>query len=62
VIAHRLSTVVKADRIIVLEEGEITAMGKHHELVEGDGLYARMFRQQFAVALEKVKPSGAGGN
>ncbi len=59
VIAHRLSTVVKADRIVVLEDGKITAMGKHAELLEkSDGLYARMFRQQFAVAL--ATQSGAG--
>ncbi len=59
VIAHRLSTVVKADRIVVLEDGNITAMGKHAELLEmPDGLYARMFRQQFAVAL--ATQSGAG--
>jgi ABC-type multidrug transport system fused ATPase/permease subunit len=59
VIAHRLSTVVKADRIVVLEDGKITAMGKHAELLEKpDGLYARMFRQQFAVAL--ATQSGAG--
>lgn len=52
VIAHRLSTVLKADRIVVLEDGKITTVGKHHELLEiPDGLYARMFRQQFAVAL-----------
>ena len=52
VIAHRLSTVVKADRIVVLEDGKITAVGRHQELLEKpDGLYARMFRQQFAVAL-----------
>ena len=52
VIAHRLSTVVKADRIVVLEDGKITAVGKHADLLKlPDGLYARMFRQQFAVAL-----------
>lgn len=60
VIAHRLSTVVKADRIIVLEDGKITAMGKHNELLgTRDGLYARMFRQQFAVALSTQTGAGA---
>jgi ABC-type multidrug transport system fused ATPase/permease subunit len=53
VIAHRLSTVVKADRIVVLEDGQITALGRHEELLQdSEGLYARMFRQQFAVALD----------
>lgn len=53
VIAHRLSTVVKADRIVVLEDGQITAVGRHEELLQdSEGLYARMFRQQFAVALD----------
>lgn len=52
VIAHRLSTVLKADRIVVLEDGVITKVGTHKELLEDeDGLYARMYRQQFAVAL-----------
>ncbi|MEX2243485.1 MAG: ABC transporter ATP-binding protein [Fimbriimonadaceae bacterium] len=59
VIAHRLSTVVRADRIVVLEDGKVTAMGKHAELLQDtDGLYARMFRQQFAVAL--ATQNGAG--
>lgn len=52
VIAHRLSTVLKADRIVVLEDGVVTAIGRHADLLEkDDGLYARMFRQQFAVVL-----------
>lgn len=46
VIAHRLSTVVNADEIIVLRDGEIAERGKHPELLEQDGLYAQMWNRQ----------------
>ncbi len=47
VIAHRLATVKKADRIIVLDEGKIVDQGTHKELVKRDGLYARLAELQF---------------
>src|SRR5205809_6400182 len=45
-IAHRLSTVLHADRIYVLERGRIVETGRHQELVELKGLYYAMWRQQ----------------
>lgn len=46
VIAHRLSTVVDADQIIVLEQGEITGVGTHQELLQSHGLYQKLAAQQ----------------
>ena len=48
VIAHRLSTVEKADQIIVLDEGRIVESGTHHQLLDTDGLYAVLYRLQFS--------------
>jgi ATP-binding cassette subfamily B protein len=49
VIAHRLSTVRDADQILVLDEGRIVERGRHNELVAAGGLYAELYRTQFAV-------------
>lgn len=46
VIAHRLSTVIGADEIIVLQEGRVAERGKHAELLRQNGLYAAMWRRQ----------------
>ena len=49
VIAHRLATVLKADRIVVMEEGRVVEQGAHAELFAKGGLYARLARLQFGV-------------
>ena len=49
VIAHRLSTVVKADRILVLDDGRIVESGPHSELLAHGGAYARLYATQYAA-------------
>jgi ATP-binding cassette subfamily B protein len=44
VIAHRLSTITTADQILVLEQGQIVERGRHHDLLDADGLYADLYR------------------
>ena len=47
VIAHRLSTIRNADHILVLDHGDIVEQGKHEELLEKGGYYARLYNSQF---------------
>jgi len=47
VIAHRLSTVRSADRILVIEAGRIAERGTHDELIRRDGLYRKLYELQF---------------
>ena len=49
VIAHRLSTVIGADRILVMDKGRIVAQGKHQFLLETSPLYAKLYEMQFSV-------------
>ncbi len=56
-IAHRLSTVKKADLICVLDQGRIVESGRHEELVAKGGLYTRLHRTQFGIAGSYAAPS-----
>ena len=63
-IAHRLSTVLHADRIFVLEKGQIVESGRHEDLLELKGLYYAMWRQQIgerettsAIAVPQKAPA-----
>jgi len=58
VIAHRLSTVVEADEIIVLQDGRIAERGNHGSLIARDGLYAEMWRRQ-SEAMEAAERAAA---
>ena len=56
VIAHRLATVLRADRIVVLDQGRIVDIGRHEELVARGGLYARLAAMQFGLASGETTP------
>jgi ATP-binding cassette subfamily B protein len=55
VIAHRLATVLKADRILVMDAGRIVEEGTHRTLVAKDGLYARLARLQFETGADALR-------
>ncbi|WP_196717151.1 ABC transporter ATP-binding protein [Actinomyces trachealis] len=57
VIAHRLSTIRDADTILVMEHGDIVEQGRHHELLERGGVYARLHAAQFAGQSEELEQS-----
>ncbi|HXF25491.1 MAG TPA: ABC transporter transmembrane domain-containing protein [Gemmatimonadaceae bacterium] len=58
IIAHRLSTVLRADRVVVLEHGHVVETGSHADLLDAEGMYAKLYRGQFRagdrVALESM--------
>jgi subfamily B ATP-binding cassette protein MsbA len=55
IIAHRLSTIRNADRILVIEKGEIIEMGSHEELYQKDGAYKALYEHQFAKSSSETE-------
>jgi ATP-binding cassette subfamily B protein len=49
IVAHRLSTIQTADVILVMKDGHIIEQGKHEELLEKKGFYAKLYESQFAL-------------
>ena len=60
VIAHRLSTIRGADKIVVLDFGEVMEIGNHQELMARDGLYAHLYQMNYA-AIEEPLPQSENG-
>ncbi|HQR02021.1 MAG TPA: ABC transporter ATP-binding protein, partial [Ferruginibacter sp.] len=56
-IAHRLSTIMHADKIYVLEQGEVAETGTHEKLLEEKGLYYAMWRQQIGERKKQSAPA-----
>ena len=54
IVAHRLSSVMHADWIIVLDDGKIIEQGTHNELINNDGFYARLFEEQYSSLLDNA--------
>ena len=52
-IAHRLSTILRADQILVVHRGRIVERGTHAELIRQEGLYAKLYQEQFAVEAQR---------
>ena len=55
VVAHRLSTIKNADKIVVLEEGQVVQMGDHDELIDQDGLYRELYDPEWAKERKRLR-------
>ncbi|MCD6283258.1 ABC transporter ATP-binding protein [bacterium] len=58
IVAHRLSTILNADLILLIHNGEVAESGRHDKLLAANGLYAKLFRLQFANLGGVAKPGG----
>ncbi|MFQ5962046.1 MAG: ABC transporter ATP-binding protein, partial [Candidatus Methylomirabilales bacterium] len=61
VVAHRLSTIIRADKILVLDQGKIVETGAHQELLEARGVYYRLYQKQLQALEEGVVAFERGG-
>jgi len=59
-VAHRLSSLMLADRVIVVQEGRVMEQGSHRELMMSSGVYASLFREQFAVQMKEEPALSVG--
>jgi subfamily B ATP-binding cassette protein MsbA len=60
IIAHRLSTIETADRIVALDQGRIAEVGNHRELMAKNGIYAKLYRIQYAMEHEREGAAASG--